>query len=47
MDKRYAIVDDKGIISESSDREEMEDEFAASTNHVGDLLFVQILNRRR
>lgn len=44
---RWATVDDEGIVDESDDEVAIRDSFASSTNHVGDLLLVEIHERRR
>lgn len=49
--KRFAIIDDNGIVFESNDEDEIRDKFYVHGNYdfefKGDLLFVEILDRTR
>jgi hypothetical protein len=44
---RYIVIDKKGIIHESSNYAEAKKEFENTTEFDGDLIFAEIINRRK
>jgi hypothetical protein len=43
---RYIVIDNKGIIHESNNYAEAQEEFENTTKFEGDLIFAEIIKRR-